>query len=320
MGFRIMGTGSAVPANAVSNDDIAKFVDTSDEWITQRTGIKNRYISTGETLNVLAKEASEKAMEMAGVSADSIDLIIVGTLSSDRIYPSAACELQAAIGAKNAIAFDINAACSGFLFALQIANGYFATGGAKRALLVGAEILSKMTDWTDRSTCVLFGDGAGACIVDYDKDAVVTFSSGSDGTKGDALSCKNRPINNPYVKAEEELDHTHMDGQEVFKFAVKTVPHAIEDAMAKAGVTAEDVDIFLLHQANLRIIESVAKRLKRPIDLFPMIMSEFGNMSAACVPILLDTQVRRGNLKRGMQTVMAGFGAGLTWSAAVFVF
>ncbi len=320
MGFRIIGTGRSVPQRAVSNDEIAKFVDTSDEWISQRTGIKNRYISVGETLNQLSAQASEKAMEMAGVTADSIDLIIVGTLSPDRIIPSAACELQAAIGAKNAVAFDINAACSGFLFALQIANGFFATGGAKRALLVGAEVLSKMTDWTDRGTCVLFGDGAGACIVDYDKDATVTFSSGSDGTKGDALCIDNRPLNNLFIKNEAPLDHTHMDGQEVFKFAVKTVPRAIEDAMMKAGIKAEDVDVFLLHQANLRIIESVAKRLKRPMELFPLIMSEFGNMSAACVPVLLDIQVRNGTLQRGMQTVMAGFGAGLTWSAAVFVY
>lgn len=322
MSFKILGTGRGVPQKHVTNDELATFIDTSDEWISQRTGIRSRYISTGETATDIATEAAQKAMEMAGVTAEEIDLIIAGTVSSDYIYPTLACSVQDRIGAVNATAFDLSAGCSGFLFCLQVADGYFAAKTAKKALIIGAEILSKMMDWNDRSTCVLFGDGAGAAVIeasDKEEDKVY-FVSGSDGARGMALACKNRPLNNHYVPCEEPLDHTHMDGQAVFKFAVKTVPQALTETFDKAGISVEDVDLFLLHQANMRIIESVAKRLSVPMDKFPTILEEYGNVSAASVPILMDVVVREGILKRGQKIALAGFGAGLTWSAAVLNF
>ena len=317
MSFRIIGTGSCVPAKSVSNDEIAQFVDTSDEWISQRTGIRSRYIAVEETTAGMSADAARKAMDEAKVSPEELDLVIVATVSADRFYPSAACEVQEAIGAVNAMAFDVNAGCTGFLYIMQIADGFFRAGTAKKALLIGAETLSKMTDWNDRTTCVLFGDGAGAAVLEADDSRRICFSAGADGSRVLALECKNRPVNNPFVKNEYELDHTHMDGQAVFKFAVKTVPAAIEDALEKAGVTVDDIDLFLLHQANIRIIESVAKRLNAPIEKFPIIMQDYGNISAASVPVLIDDQMRKGMLKKDMKVVMAGFGAGLTWSAAV---
>lgn len=322
MGFYIAGTGRAVPEKLVTNDELSKYVDTSDEWISQRTGIRSRYISTGETTTDLATKAALNALEMAGWDAQSLDLIIVGTVSSDSFYPSQACCVQARLGAVNATAFDVNAACSGFMFGVQIADGYFNSGTAKRALVIGAEVLSKMMDWNDRSSCVLFGDGAGAAVLEAsDKEEhKVTFVSGSDGAGGSALTCSNRPINNIFVKNDTSLDYTWMDGQAVFKFAVKTVPAAIKEVLEKAGKTTEDVDLYLLHQANLRIIESVAKRLATPMDKFPTILEEYGNVSAGSVPILLDVQNRNGNIKRGDMVVMSGFGAGLTWAASLFRF
>lgn len=322
MGFYIAGTGRAVPEKLVTNDELSNYVDTSDEWISQRTGIRSRYISTGETTTELATKAALNALEMAGWDADSIDLIVAGTVSSDTFYPSLACSVQANIGAVNATAFDVNAACSGFMFGVQIADGYFNSGTAKRALIIGAEVLSKMMDWNDRTSCVLFGDGAGAAVLEAsDKEEhKVTFVSGSDGAGGGALTCSNRPVNNLFVKNDAALDYTWMDGQAVFKFAVKTVPAAIKEVLEKAGKTTEDVDIFLLHQANLRIIESVAKRLSSPMDKFPTILEEYGNVSAGSVPILLDIQNRNGTLKRGDTVVMSGFGAGLTWAASIFRF
>lgn len=319
MGFNILGTGSCLPKKVVSNDDLALIMETSDEWISSRTGIRKRHIAVDETTTSLSAEAAKKAMEMAGVSAEEIDLIIVGTVSADNHYPSTACSVQAEIGAKNATAFDVNAACSGFLFGLQIANGYFASGMANKALIIGAEVLSKMMDWSDRGTCVLFGDGAGAAIIEK-SDKAVEFVSGSDGTGGVSLSCKNRPVNNPYKKEEAPLDYTYMDGQAVFKFAVRTVPKAISEALEKSGNVADDIDVYLLHQANLRIIESVAKRLSQPLDKFPTTLEECGNISAASVPILLDKAVRDGIVKREDKIVMAGFGAGLTWGALVTKF
>lgn len=322
MSFKILGTGRAVPSNKVTNDDLAEYIETSDEWISQRTGIRSRYISTGETNTELATEAAKKAIEMAGISPEEIDLIIAGTVSGDCIYPTLACLVQANVGAKNAIAFDLSAGCTGFLYSLQVADGFMAAGTVKKALIIGAEILSKMMDWNDRTTCVLFGDGAGAAVIEASSDPAdkVSFISGADGEGGMALYCKNRPLNNHYVTNDTALDYTHMNGQDVFKFAVKTVPAALSEAIEKHGIAVEDIDMFLLHQANLRIIESVAKRLHSPLEKFPTIVEEYGNVSAASVPILLDVQVREGKLKRGDKIALAGFGAGLTWSAAVMTF
>lgn len=318
MGTRIIGTGSCLPASIVTNDDLAGIMDTSDEWISTRTGIRRRHLVKEETTTSMSAEAARKAMDNAGVTAEEIDLLIVGTLSADYVTPACACEVQAQIGAVNAVAFDINAACAGFMFALNIANAYLQTGTYKTALILGAETLSKIMDWNDRSTCVLFGDGAGAAVVRAEEKAgLLAFDQGSDGVKGKVLACRNRTNNNPLVETSKELEYVHMDGQEVYKFAVTAVPHSLQKTIQAAGLTVEDIDYFALHQANIRILQSVAKRLKVPGDKFPISLDHCGNISAASVPILLDEMNRKGMLKPGMKIAMSGFGGGLTWASAV---
>ncbi len=317
MRTKIIGTGSCLPQTVVTNDDLSKIMDTSDEWISSRTGIKERRLAKEETTATMSIEASRRAMENANVSAQEIDLIIVATVTSDHITPSTSCEIQAAIGADRAVAFDINAACSGFLFALSIADAYLKLGTFKTALILGAETLSRIMDWSDRSTCVLFGDGAGAAIVRADSAGLLAYDQGSAGARGMVLSCLNRRNNNPLVKNPTDIQYVHMDGQEVYKFAVTTVPVSIKKALDEAGVNIEDIDYFALHQANIRIIQAVAKRLKVPEDKFPISLDHCGNISAASVPILLDEMNRNGLLKPGMKIVLAGFGGGLTWGSAV---
>lgn len=318
MKTRIIGTGSYLPVNIVTNDDLSEIMDTSDEWISSRTGIRERHLAKDETTASMSIEAAKRAMEDAGVTAEEIDLIILGTVSADYITPSCACEVQAAIGANRAVAFDINAACSGFMFALHIADAYLQSGIYKTALLIGAETLSKIMDWSDRSTCVLFGDGAGAAVVRADeKTGFLAFDLGSDGSKGMVLAGQNRTNNNPLIQTPKELQYVHMDGQEVYKFAVTTVPASLHKAITDAGLTVEDIDYFALHQANIRIIQSVAKRLKVSEDKFPISLDHCGNISAASVPILLDEMNQKGLLKPGMKIAMSGFGGGLTWASAV---
>ncbi len=317
MTIRIMGTGSYLPENIVTNDDLAKIMDTSDEWIASRTGIRKRHLVKEETTAQMSAEAAKQALKEAGLKAEELDLIIVGTLSGDYVTPSTACEVQAMIGADKAVAFDVNAACSGFMFAMNTAYAFIQSGIYQNALVIGAEILSRLMDWNDRSTCVLFGDGAGAAVVTADKKGLLGFVQGSDGAKGMVLACKNRLNNNPLIKNSVEPDHVFMDGQEVYKFAVSTVPASIQAVLEEAGLEVSDIKYFLLHQANIRIIQSVAKRLKADINRFPTTLEHCGNISAASVPILLDEVNKKGMLQRGDKLVMAGFGAGLTWSAAV---
>lgn len=317
MTIRILGTGSCLPENVVTNDDLAKIMDTSDEWISSRTGIRQRHLVKDETTAGMSAKAAEQALEEAGMKAEDIDLLIVGTLSPDHVTPSCACEVQSMIGAVNAVAFDINAACSGFMYAMNTAYAYIHSGIYKNALIIGAETLSKIMDWNDRSTCVLFGDGAGAAVVKGDETGLLKFTQGADGSKGMVLACKSRLNNNPLVQNPTDLDYVYMDGQEVYKFAVSTVPAAIKQVMDEAGLVESDIKYFLLHQANIRIIQSVAKRLKSDLDKFPITLDRCGNISAASVPILLDEVNKKGMLKRGDKIVLAGFGAGLTWSAAV---
>lgn len=319
MPARIIGTGSALPALLVSNRELEKIVDTTDEWIRSRTGIESRHIAVEETTTSMAIEAAKKALQDAKASPEELDLIIVGTISPDHYFPSTACEIQSALGAVNATAFDISAACAGFLFGLGIVDAYMKAGTVRTALVVGAEILSKMMDWNDRSTCVLFGDGAGAAVVRSDESGIMSMVQGSDGARGNALTCEGRRVNNPYKKNDTSLDYTKMNGQEVYKFAVKTVPKSIEEALLKANVKADDVKYFLLHQANLRIIEAVAKRLGQSIEKFPTNLQECGNISAGSVPVLLDHVNREGMLQKGDTIVLAGFGAGLTWGATVLI-
>lgn len=317
MGTRIIGTGSALPELSVHNKQLEMYLDTTDEWIKSRTGIEQRHIAVKETTTSLAVEAARKAMEAAGVSGEEIDLIIVGTVSGDMCFPSTACQIQEAVSAVHATAFDINAACAGFLFGLSIADAFFCAGRAQTALVVGAEVLSKMMDWDDRSTCVLFGDGAGAAVVKRDEKGILGLVQGSDGSRGMALTCSNRAVDNLFVKGDDRLDYTSMDGQAVYRFAVKTVPEAVKQALLQAGCGSEEIKYFLLHQANIRIIESVAKKLGQPIEKFPTNLQKCGNISAASVPILLDHVSKSGMLERGDKLVLAGFGAGLTWGAAV---
>lgn len=317
MTIRIMGTGSYLPENIVTNDDLARIMDTSDEWIASRTGIRARHLVKEETTAQMSAEAAKKALAEAGMKAEDLDLIIVGTLSGDYVTPSTACEVQAILGAEKAVAFDINAACSGFMFAMNTAYAYIHSGIYQNALVIGAETLSKLMDWNDRSICVLFGDGAGAAVVRADKTGLIHFTQGADGSKGMVLSCRGRMNNNPLVKNSVKPDYVSMDGQEVYKFAVSTVPASIQKVLEEADLEVTDIKYFLLHQANIRIIQSVAKRLKADMNKFPTTLEHCGNISAGSVPILLDEVHKKGMLQRGDKLVMAGFGAGLTWSAAV---
>lgn len=317
MTTKIIGTGRCLPETVVTNDDLSKIMDTSDEWISSRTGIRERHLVKEETTASMSAEAAKKALAQAGISPSDIDLIIVGTLTGDYITPSTACEVQSMIGATNAVAFDINAACSGFMFALNTAHMYLQAGIYKNALIIGAETLSKIMDWNDRSTCVLFGDGAGAAVVTSDESGLLGFTQGSDGSKGMVLACQNRTNNNPLVSTSKELAYTYMDGQEVYKFAVSKVPESIKQVLADANLEVDDIKYFILHQANIRIIQSVAKRLKVSEDKFPISLDHCGNISAGSVPILLDEVNEKGMLQKGDKIVMAGFGAGLTWSACV---
>ena len=313
----IAGIGAYVPETIVTNDDLAKIVETSDEWIMSRTGIRERRISTGEETSDLAAEAARRALAAAGVEAEDLDLIIMGTSSPDCNYPSGACEVQAKIGAVNAAAFDVSAACAGFIFAMNIVQGFFKSGIYQTALVIGAETLSKVTDWTDRSTCVLFGDGAGAVVLKSEKTGILDMLMGSDGTKGEALMCKSRTLGNFLTGTKPEIGFMTMDGQEVFRFAVKRVPESIETLMKRNHMEKDDIRYYVLHQANERIVEAVARRLKEPMDKFPMTIAKYGNTSTASIPLLLNDMVEQGMLKDGDKIIMSGFGAGMTWGAVL---
>lgn len=318
MNIKITGTGSSLPKLRITNEDLSRIVDTSDEWIASRTGIRARHIAVEETTTEMSVEAAESALKSAGIEAEDVGIIIAATVSADKYLPGLACEVQKNIGAKHAVAFDLNAACSGFLFALNTAALYLKQGIYQHALIIGAETLSKMVDWTDRSTCVLFGDGAGAAVLSVSEEkGILSMVQGSDGARGDVLSCEARKVNNPYIKSDITLSYVSMNGQEVYRFAVKTVPKAICEAVERAGLKLEDIDLFLLHQANYRIIEAVSKRLGQPMKKFPTNLEECGNISAASVPILLDNVNNHGMMTKGMKIVLAGFGAGLTWGAVV---
>lgn len=339
--IRITGTGSALPGRIVTNKELEQMVETSDEWIRERTGIAERHVSVGETVVTLASEAARKALEQAGKRAEEIDLILVATCSPEQYLPCCACQVQAAVGAVNALAFDVNAACSGFLFALNTADAYLRTGLAKNALIIGSEVLSKLVDWKDRGSCILFGDGAGAVVVERCKAesraveekqipaaGILGRALHSDGTGGGVLQCDARELTTPYartsaVKTDQNQpmdDREHfiqMDGQEVYRFATRRVPQCIEEALSDAGLTVPDIDLFVLHQANARIIDAVAKRLHADRKKFPTNLERVGNLSSASIPVLLDELHKQGKLHRGDRIVLAGFGAGLTIGACV---
>ena len=265
----------------------------------------------------MATHAAEAALENAGIGADELDMIILATVSADTYVPSTSCSVQGAIGAIRATCFDINAACSGFLFGLNTANAYIEMGMAKTILVIGAETLSREVDWSDRSSCILFGDGAGAAIVrrEEGEGGFLASVTGSDGSQGDVLTCKGRGIQNPFHTSKRKKDYIKMEGQAVFRFAVTMVPRCIKQILKKTDLQPEDIKYFVLHQANERILEVIAKRLKVDVDKFPMNLDRYGNTSSASIPILLDELNRNHLLERGDKIILSGFGGGLTWGA-----
>lgn len=320
----ICGTGSYIPARVLDNHDIAQLVETSDEWIRERTGVVRRHIIDGDTTVSMACEAGRRALADAGISEEEVDLILVSTISSNVILPGTACEVQKELGAVHATCFDIGgAACSGFVLAYNTAVAYMASGVYQTVMIIGSESLSNLTNWSDRSTCILFGDGAGAAVLKRSEAKLYLPATHSAGAKGEALTCSSRHDVNgrtEQVQPKSMMDKKYfmqMDGQAVFKFAVKQVPQVIREVLALNQLKQEEVDWFIMHQANRRIVEAVAKRLGEPIGKFPMNLQEYGNTSSASIPILLDEMNRRGELKSGQKLVLAGFGAGLTWGASI---
>ncbi|OOB77752.1 MAG: 3-oxoacyl-ACP synthase [Epulopiscium sp. Nuni2H_MBin003] len=314
IGVKISGVGSAKPKNSVSNDDLSKVVDTSDTWILTRTGIKSRYISDGETTTSLAVRAAKKALADANITADMLDMIIVATLTPDQLMPSAACLVQKELGANNATAFDISAACSGFIFASKIARDAIRTGSNKKVLVIGVEILSKILNWKDRNTCVLFGDGAGAVVYESSaEDNILNIYTGSDGSRGSVLTLDGFPINNCLVEKEPNDYFLKMNGSEVYKFATSIVPICIENVLKGTNIEIQDIDHIVLHQANIRILDTVTTKIGLVKgDLFEN-LSEYGNTSAASIPIALDEA--KVDFKKGEKVLLVGFGGGLTWGS-----
>ena len=320
---RICGTGSYVPSFTMDNHDIAKLVDTSDEWIQERTGVIRRHIIQEETTVSMACEAGRRALENAEMAAEEVDLILVSTISSNVVLPCTACEVQKELGAVNATCFDLSAACTGFVLAYNTALAYLVSGVYENALIIGSESLSNLTNWEDRGTCILFGDGAGAAVVKACDRASYIPVTHSDGAGGAALSCISRYDSNGLTKKvnpQEWMNSRYlmqMDGRAVFKFAVKSVPQVVEEVLKKNQISKEEITWYILHQANRRIVEAVAKRLGEPMEKFPMNLQEYGNTSSASIPILLDEMNRKGRLENGQKIVIAGFGAGLTWGASI---
>lgn len=322
MPIAISGTGRALPSKILTNQDLEKMVDTTDEWITTRTGIKERRIcSVDEATSDLSIRAARAALENAGIEAREIDLIVVATCTPDHFFPSVGCLVQKALGAERAVAFDISAACSGFLYGLAVARGYLLSGMARRALVIGADVLSKFTDWKDRSTCVLFGDGAGALVMEItekaNEDAVLSICLGADGRSADLLTIPGGGARFPLSAKNGQAAVIRMEGAEVFKMAVIKMAEAAEKALALAGKKAEDLALLIPHQANLRIMDAVARRLKFPMEKVFVNVQKYGNMSAATTIIALDEAQREGRIHRGDLVELIAFGAGMTWGAAV---
>jgi len=319
---RIAGTGSYLPDKVLTNNDLAQFVETSDEWIAARTGIRERHVAAeGETTCDLAFHAATRAMEAAGITAADIDLIIVGTTTPDIIFPSTACLLQNRLGAIGVPAFDVNAACSGFVYALTVADKFIRSGASKTALVVGAETLTRMLDWSDRSTCVLFGDGAGAVVLKADAETgILSTHLHADGSKKELLY---NPVG---VSAGFKPDEPNagvrvmMTGNDVFKYAVKALDSVVEETLEANGLDRHDIDWLIPHQANLRIIEATAKRLDMPMERVIVTVDKHGNTSSGSVPLALDEAVRSGRVQRGQLLLLEAFGGGFTWGSALVRF
>ncbi|WP_431191024.1 beta-ketoacyl-ACP synthase III [Leptolyngbya subtilissima] len=321
-GVSLVGSGSACLTVQLTNDDLSQRVDTSDDWIATRTGIRQRHVAAPEdSLASLAAEAARNALAMAEVSAEEVDLIVLATSTPDDLFGTA-CQVQRALGATRAVAFDLTAACSGFVFALVTAAQYIRTGVFKNVVVIGADILSRWTDWDDRTTCVLFGDGAGAVVLQAaERDRLLGFELCSDGSLNHCLNLAYQPEPDVLVGDITVQKGTFapitMNGREVYKFAVNRVPEVIEKALFRANLTAADIDWLVLHQANQRILDAVADRLNVPAERVVSNMARHGNTSAASIPIALDEAVRAGKIKSEDVIATAGFGAGLTWGSAI---
>jgi 3-oxoacyl-[acyl-carrier-protein] synthase-3 len=319
---RIISTGSYLPEKTLTNLDLEKMVETSDQWITERTGIKERRIVNGnQAASDLAYEASKVAIERAGRKAEDIDLIIAATITGDMPFPSTACILQDKLGAKNAAAFDVNAACSGFLYSLYIADGFIRSGMHKRILAVGTEVLSTITDWEDRATCILFGDGAGAVIVEPTEEdrGIISMSINSDGSYWELLHMPAGGSRLPASRKslDNKLHCIKMKGNETFKFAVRTLEDLVLKLLEENKLVPSQLSLLIPHQANLRIIQATADRLGLPMDKFLINIDKYGNTSAASIPIALDEAVTTGRVKDGDYILLEAFGGGLTWASAL---
>ncbi|MBI4783970.1 MAG: beta-ketoacyl-ACP synthase 3 [Oscillatoriophycideae cyanobacterium NC_groundwater_1537_Pr4_S-0.65um_50_18] len=323
-GIAITGSGSAAPVHVLDNVGLSQLVETSDEWIADRTGIRQRHLAQPqESLRLIAAEAAQKALEMAHLTPMDVDLIILATSTPDDLFGTAS-QVQAELGAMKAVAFDLTAACSGFVFGLVTAAQFIRTGVYQNVLLIGGDILSRWTDWSDRRTCVLFGDGAGAVVIqaNAESDRLLGFELRSDGTQNNCLTLAYQPqpktLVEPVTVGQGSFQFIQMNGQEVYRFAVRKVPEVIEKALFRSNLSVEQVDWLVLHQANQRILDAVADRLGIPSEKVISNMARYGNTSAASIPIALDEAVRSGKIKPGDVIATSGFGAGLTWGAAIF--
>lgn len=327
MGFScvISGTGSYIPSHKITNYDLEKTVATTDEWIKTRTGIETRYVvADNETCSYIGAKSGEKALEMAGISAFDLDMIIVATLTPDMPMPSTACLVQKELGAKNAFAFDINAACSGFVYGLTLAYNFIQSNPEKNVLLIGSEVLSKRVNWSDRSTCVLFGDGAGAVVIKGSKNqdsGILHACLHSDGNLWELLTIKGLgtayPLTNENIK--NGFQYIQMEGREVFKNAVRSLEAVSREALEKTGWTSEDIDYMFAHQANVRILDALAEKLSISPDKVFININKYGNTSSASIPIAIDEANRLGILKKGMRLLIVAFGGGFTWGAITMI-
>ncbi|NQX65721.1 ketoacyl-ACP synthase III [Paenibacillus alba] len=320
----VLGTGKYVPERILTNQELETMVETNDEWIVSRTGIRERRIAAeGQATSDLCYEASLLAMASAGITADQLDLIIVATITPDMSFPSTACVLQEKLGAKKAAAFDLSAACSGFVYGLANASNFIATGTYKYALVIGADCLSRITDYTDRNTCILFGDGAGAVVIGEvpEHRGFKSFELGADGTGGPLLKIEGGGSRNPASQnsIDQRLHYIYMAGAEVFKFAVRIMGNAADEALRKAGWEKADIDLLVPHQANMRIIQASLNRLELTDDKCMINLDKYGNMSAASIPVALAEAAEQGRLNEGDRIVLVGFGGGLTWGASALV-
>jgi len=319
---KLEGVGRCLPKKVITNDDLVKTLDTSDEWISSRTGIRERRVVSGNETSVgLAVGAAEDALGFAGIPAGDIDLIITATSMPDNLYPSTSCEVQGILKASNAAAFDIAAACSGFVYGLSVAHSYITNGTYKKILLIGVDVHSRFLNWADRSTCILFGDGAGAVVLSRSEDGrsdILSIDLRSDGTKAGSLKIPLYGKNCPFVEPNSPKEqYVSMDGSEILKFTLVKVPDSIKYAVGLAGFSLDEIDYFILHQANSRIISAIGTRLNIPPHKLVMTLDKYGNTSAASIPIALVEMLEQSKLQQGSTLALCGFGAGLTWGTAI---